>query len=69
MPDVPLHSARHTCATLLADLGVDEQTRMQILGHSSATVTRGYTHVTSSAAARGIGALGALLAPRQIAAR
>lgn len=69
VPDVPLHSARHTCATLLADLGVDEQTRMQILGHSSATVTRGYTHVTSSAAARGIGALGALLAPRQIAAR
>jgi len=47
VPDVPLHSARHTCSSLLAALGVPEQIRMQMLGHSSATVTRGYTHVTS----------------------
>lgn len=65
LPDVPLHSARHTCSTLLADLGVDEQTRMQILGHSSATVTRGYTHITSEAAARAVAALGDLLSPRR----
>lgn len=47
VPDVPLHSARHTCSSLLAALGIPEHIRMQILGHSSATVTRGYTHVTS----------------------
>ena len=65
LPDVPLHSARHTCATLLDDLGADEATRMQILGHSSATVTRGYTHRTSRAAQGGIDALGGLLLPRR----
>lgn len=63
LPDVPLHSARHTCATLLDDLGADEMTRQQILGHSSATVTRGYTHRTSRAARDGIETLGALLRP------
>ncbi len=66
LPDVPLHSARHTCSTLLDDLGADEMTRMQILGHSSATVTRGYTHRTSRAAREGIDALGTLLRPRAI---
>lgn len=64
LPDVPLHSARHTCATLLHALGVDEQTRMDILGHSSATTTQGYTHVTGPVAADAMGRLGALLAPR-----
>lgn len=59
--DVPLHSARHTCSTLLAFLGVDEHIRMQILGHSSATVTRAYTHVTTEDAREGMRALGRLL--------
>src|SRR5699024_5037012 len=45
LPHVPLHSLRHTTATLLYALGVPEQTRMEILGHSSATTTAGYTHV------------------------
>ena len=58
---VPLHSARHTTATLLHALGVDEQTRMQILGHSSATTTRGYTHVDLTLARAGIDALAGLL--------
>lgn len=39
-----LHSARHTAATLLQALGVDEATRMMILGHSSATMARRYAH-------------------------
>lgn len=43
---VSLHSARHTTASLLHELGVDEVTRMQILGHSSYLANRGYTHVS-----------------------
>lgn len=42
--DVPLHSARHTAATLTESLA-SEQTRMRMLGHTSATTTRGYTHI------------------------
>ena len=61
LPDVPLHSARHTCSSLLAELGVPEHIRMQILGHSSATVTRGYTHLTGREAAEAMGRLSALL--------
>src|SRR5699024_5984614 len=45
LPHVPLHSLRHTASTLLYALGVPEQTRMEILGHSSATTTAGYTHI------------------------
>lgn len=60
--DVPLHSARHTCSSLLAALGVPEQIRMQILGHSSAEVNRGYTHVTSWEAREAMVKLGDLLA-------
>ena len=61
LPRVPLHSARHTCSSLLAELGVPEHVRMQILGHSSATVTRGYTHLTGAEARDGMERLGRLL--------
>jgi integrase len=64
LPDVVLHSARHTTATLLHALGADEQTRMQILGHSSATVTAGYTHIANSITADYMGRLGDLLRPQ-----
>lgn len=63
LPHVPLHSARHTTATLLADLGAPEQMRMQVLGHSSATVTRGYTHLTTQETAAWFAKLGALVMP------
>ena len=64
LPDVPLHSARHTCATLLHALGIDEQTRVQIMGHSSATTTAGYTHISTPMMADAMSRLGALLSPR-----
>ena len=64
LPDVVLHSARHTTATLLHALGADEQTRMQVLGHSSATVTAGYTHIADSITADYMGRLGDLLRPQ-----
>lgn len=63
VPDVPLHSARHTTSSLLFYLDVPEQIRMQILGHSSAAVTRGYTHVTDPQARAAMNRLGGLLTP------
>lgn len=66
LPHVPLHSARHTTATLLFELGIDERTRVSILGHSSATVTAGYTHVTDSIAQSAMERLDGLLRPAQL---
>lgn len=62
LPEVPIHSLRHTTATLLAYLDVPEQTRMEILGHSSATTTRGYTHIDQTMAAAAMSKFGHLLA-------
>lgn len=66
LPDVKLHSARHTTATLLYELGVPETTRMAILGHSSATVTAGYTHVADALTHDAMGRLGTLLDTREL---
>lgn len=52
VPRIVLHSARHTTATLLAEMGVDEQTRMQIVGHSSVAAQRGYRHVSTEQSER-----------------
>jgi len=43
---VRLHDARHTAATLLLEQGVDIRVVQNILGHSTLTVTKRYTHVT-----------------------
>lgn len=64
LPDVVLHSARHTTATLLMELGVPEQVRVQIMGHSSATTTAGYTHIADPLMRDALGRLGALLTPQ-----
>lgn len=64
VPDVPLHSARHTTATLLLELGVPEPVRVAIMGHSSATVTAGYTHVADPLMRDAMHRLGAHLAPQ-----
>lgn len=45
LPDVTRHSMRATTATLLRDAGVDEATRMNILGHVSATAHRVYVQI------------------------
>lgn len=41
---LPLHVARHTTATLLRAAGVDEQTRMEIIGHATTDSQRVYAH-------------------------
>lgn len=63
LPDVTVHSARHTCATLLRSLGAPDDVRIKILGHSSATVTAGYTKIADATAFEAVDRLGALLSP------
>lgn len=60
-PSVPLHGARHTTASLLRELGVEEDVRMQILGHANAEVTAGYTHLGTAESVDAMGRLGKLL--------
>lgn len=62
LPSVKLHEARHTTATLLLELGVDEATRMSIMGHSSVAAQRMYAHIDHSQSAAALAQLGALLA-------
>ncbi|MBV6758424.1 site-specific integrase [Rhodococcus opacus] len=61
LPVVKLHEARHTTATLLAQIGVEEHVRMQIMGHSSMDAARGYTHIDQSISAAALGKLSQLL--------
>ncbi|AER26336.1 tyrosine integrase [Mycobacterium phage Fionnbharth] len=58
---VPLHSARHTTATLLLAAGVDAHVVSAILGHSDVIVTRGYQHVDLTLARQAAGQLTRLL--------
>jgi integrase len=44
LPAAPLHVARNTCATLLAQAGVPEDIRMAILGQVSITAHRSYVY-------------------------
>lgn len=62
LPNVDLHSARHTCGTLLGAVGADEAVRMQYMGHSTAAVNRIYVDTTGQAAPA-VERLGALLRP------
>ncbi|GAA1881527.1 site-specific integrase [Williamsia serinedens] len=55
------HVGRHTVATLLQEAGVDEATRMQILGHSSVAAHRGYAHVNTDLTRAALGSLSDLL--------
>lgn len=47
-----LHEARHTTATLLKQLGVDESVIIAILGHATYASTRVYVHDDTAAAAK-----------------
>ncbi len=44
--DLRFHDLRHTCASLLVEAGVGEAVIAAILGHSSGSVTRRYSHVS-----------------------
>jgi len=65
LPDVRLHSARHTAVTLLSAAKVGDLTIMSIVGHAKATTTHGYV---DSAGELQRDALGRLSAALQIGA-
>jgi len=57
------YTSRHTTATLLHKLKVSEKTRQQILGHTDATTTAGYTHVADVEMVAAMEKLGNLVMP------
>lgn len=59
LPDVDLHSARHTCNTVLTELGVPVDVRRQILGHASNAINEAvYTHTSDVRIAEAMNQLG-----------
>ncbi|WP_405490360.1 tyrosine-type recombinase/integrase [Nocardia sp. NBC_00511] len=61
VPQVRLHDARHTTATLLLEMGVEEAVRMAIMGQSTLAAQRRYAHVDLSVARAALGNLDGLL--------
>lgn len=55
------HEIRHTTATLLMNLGVDESVRIAILGHASIETTRHYQHTDLAHARAALAAAAAAL--------
>jgi integrase len=59
---IPLHSARHSTATMLQAQGVSEEVRMKIMGQSSVAAHRGYLHIDDTQTSAALDTLGELLA-------
>lgn len=57
LPHVRLHSARHTCATLLLEAGVPLRTAQEILGQTRALTTARYQHPSLAAQATALDAV------------
>lgn len=57
-----IHAARHTTATLLQRLGIPQEVRMQITGHSSAAAHAAYIHVDQTQTRQALQGLAELLA-------
>jgi integrase len=62
VPRVVLHGARHSAASLLADLGVPDVAAAAWLGHTQLQVTQGYQHVMAERLQQAGKALGDALA-------
>ncbi len=60
LPQVKLHAARHTTATLLLELGVDPKVIGAILGHSTVVMTRAYQHASIEMQRAAMDSLGGL---------
>ena len=57
LPAMSLHSARHTCATLLLEAGVPLRTAQEILGQTQALTTARYQHPSLAAQATALDAV------------
>jgi integrase len=58
LPDVTMHTLRHSFATRLKDAGVDPFTVRDLLGHVTLKMTNYYTHATAETMRRGVESLG-----------
>lgn len=64
LPDVDLHSARHSANTILTELGTPVDVRQAMLGHASRAVNEAvYTHTSDARVAAAMKALGEALLP------
>jgi integrase len=57
LPDVTMHTLRHTFAMRLKDAGVDPFTVRDLLGHSTIQMTNYYTHATPETMRKGVESL------------
>lgn len=61
LPNIRFHDLRHSCASLLLAQGVHPRVVMEILGHSTITLTMNtYSHVLPQAQREAVGLLGTL---------
>ncbi|WP_168708075.1 tyrosine-type recombinase/integrase [Actinomyces procaprae] len=61
LPEMSLHSARHTCATLLLEAGVPLRTAQEILGQTQALTTARYQHPSLGVQAQALDAVAGAL--------
>lgn len=61
LPAVTVHSARHSCVSMLLALGVPENVIMQMVGHSTVAAARRYQHLSTEVAQDAALRLGRLL--------
>lgn len=61
MPDVNFHDLRHSCASILINLGVQLEVIRDILGHSSIKTTERYSHLETSHQAEALKKLSAIV--------
>ena len=66
LPNIRFHDLRHSCASLLAYMGIHQSITQAVLGHSTARLTMDlYTHVDPSALRQAADRMEALLGGRR----
>lgn len=61
MPEVRFHDLRHSCASLLVNMGVPLEVIRDILGHTTVKTTERYAHLETSAQREALDKLGAAI--------
>lgn len=63
-PEITFHDLRHSCASILINLGVPLEVIRDILGHSSVKTTERYAHLMIDRQAAALAQLSELIAPK-----
>jgi integrase len=58
---ITFHSLRHTATSLLKSAGVSDAVAMAIIGHDTAAISRGYTHLSTDTLRKAVDSLGDVL--------